>query len=152
MHDWQTDWWKALDDLAQQVDRACQDLSHHLDELADAWMDSATALSEDIEAAIAPHLNDLDDHLHQWLDPIVDLILELDDLPPETTSYYDDPFAPPQPATPQHHPACIGCHHYHGHIYSGTLLVCAMHPYGWDGDTCPDWEATPPPSAPPTHP
>jgi hypothetical protein len=38
------------------------------------------------------------------------------------------------------HPACQGCHHYHGYIYGGQLFVCAMHPYGWDDENCPDWE------------
>lgn len=38
------------------------------------------------------------------------------------------------------HPACQGCRHYHGHVYGGNLLVCAMHPYGWPDEHCPDWE------------
>ena len=38
------------------------------------------------------------------------------------------------------HPACIGCRHYHGRVYGNNLLVCAMHPYGWDENNCPDWE------------
>lgn len=49
--------------------------------------------------------------------------------------------------------ACVGCQHYHGRIYpvrwgeqgfeSYEQLVCAMHPSGWDGESCPDWEQTP---------
>jgi hypothetical protein len=39
------------------------------------------------------------------------------------------------------HPACIGCQYYHGRIYGGNLLVCGMHPHGWEGDRCPDWES-----------
>ena len=38
------------------------------------------------------------------------------------------------------HPACQGCQHYHGYVYGGNLFVCAMHPYGWDDENCPDWE------------
>jgi len=38
------------------------------------------------------------------------------------------------------HPACQGCRHYHGYVYGGELFVCAMHPYGWDDENCPDWE------------
>lgn len=41
----------------------------------------------------------------------------------------------------QLHPACVGCKNYHGRVYQGNLLVCAMHPYGWDDTQCPDWEA-----------
>ena len=39
-------------------------------------------------------------------------------------------------------PACRGCRNYHGYIYNGVQLVCTMHPAGWDGDRCPDWETT----------
>lgn len=41
---------------------------------------------------------------------------------------------PPMP------PACKGCCHYHGQTYGGNLLVCAMHPYGADGEQCSDWQ------------
>jgi hypothetical protein len=41
---------------------------------------------------------------------------------------------------PSEYPACIGCSNYHGRIYNGNLLICAMHPYGWDDENCPDWE------------
>ncbi len=43
-------------------------------------------------------------------------------------------------ANPLKHPACVGCSNYHGHSYGGNLLVCAMHPYGWKNENCPDWE------------
>jgi hypothetical protein len=39
---------------------------------------------------------------------------------------------------------CQGCVHYHGRAYgfkrSRTLLICGFHPYGWEGENCPDWE------------
>ncbi|HEY9818485.1 MAG TPA: hypothetical protein V6D20_22140 [Candidatus Obscuribacterales bacterium] len=40
---------------------------------------------------------------------------------------------------------CRGCAHYHGVAYgqardSRTLLICGFHPYGWQGQTCPDWQ------------
>lgn len=38
------------------------------------------------------------------------------------------------------YPACIGCSNYHGHVYNGNILVCGIHPHGWDDDNCPDWE------------
>jgi hypothetical protein len=37
---------------------------------------------------------------------------------------------------------CEGCCYYHGQTYGGNHLVCAMHPYGVENDTCPDWQAT----------
>lgn len=40
---------------------------------------------------------------------------------------------------------CQGCHNYHGIAYGyradrRTMLICAIHPYGWQGKgSCPDW-------------
>ncbi len=42
--------------------------------------------------------------------------------------------------TAKQYPACQGCQHYHGYRYGEHLLVCAMHPYGWEDEECPDWE------------
>ena len=35
---------------------------------------------------------------------------------------------------------CKRCRNLHGRHYSGTLLVCGMHPYG-NGEDCSDFEA-----------
>lgn len=42
---------------------------------------------------------------------------------------------------------CRGCDHYHGIAYgysktTRSMLVCAFHPYGWDGESCPDWQGS----------
>ncbi|GAB4355659.1 MAG: hypothetical protein Fur0042_24890 [Cyanophyceae cyanobacterium] len=42
---------------------------------------------------------------------------------------------------PNRYGACIGCRNYHGRIYGGQILVCGIHPHGWDGPDCPDWTA-----------
>jgi hypothetical protein len=39
---------------------------------------------------------------------------------------------------------CQGCVHYHGIAYGYTkanraVLICGFHPYGWQGEVCPDW-------------
>lgn len=44
------------------------------------------------------------------------------------------------PLLPQQPNVCQGCRHYHGRSYGGNLLVCAMHPFGADGEHCSDWE------------
>lgn len=36
---------------------------------------------------------------------------------------------------------CKGCTNYHGQTYGGNKLICGIHPYGWDGDECPDKES-----------
>ncbi|HAA26731.1 MAG TPA: hypothetical protein DCE56_02410 [Cyanobacteria bacterium UBA8553] len=52
--------------------------------------------------------------------------------------------------------ACVGCQYYHGRSYLAhwgegseadqvrQLLVCGIHPFGPDGDSCPDWDGEPP--------
>lgn len=35
---------------------------------------------------------------------------------------------------------CGGCRHWHGQVYNGVPLICAMHPYGPDAEACSDWE------------
>lgn len=35
---------------------------------------------------------------------------------------------------------CRSCQNYHGQIYGNNLLICAIHPHGWDGENCPDFE------------
>lgn len=46
----------------------------------------------------------------------------------------------PRSSVSQQPPVCRGCCHYHGRVYGGTMLVCAMHPYGVEDDRCSDWE------------
>lgn len=47
-------------------------------------------------------------------------------------------------APPSRPKACQGCVNYHGIAYgcsrdTRTMLICGFHPYGWDGNSCPDW-------------
>lgn len=35
--------------------------------------------------------------------------------------------------------ACQGCSNYHGEFYQDIQLICAIHPYGWNNDNCPDF-------------
>lgn len=50
-----------------------------------------------------------------------------------------------QETTPSRPKVCEGCVNYHGVVYGTTRhhrtpLVCAIHPYGWQGSPqCPDW-------------
>lgn len=37
--------------------------------------------------------------------------------------------------------ACVGCKNYHGETYNDVVLICAIHPSGYDkGSICPDWQ------------
>ncbi|MEH2355977.1 hypothetical protein [Nostoc sp.] len=41
---------------------------------------------------------------------------------------------------PIHFP-CSCCRYYHGSSYGGVTLNCAIHPEGYEGNQCPDWQA-----------
>lgn len=34
---------------------------------------------------------------------------------------------------------CVGCKNYHGRFYWGKQLICAIHPIGYNGESCPDY-------------
>jgi hypothetical protein len=36
---------------------------------------------------------------------------------------------------------CRGCRYFHGIPYNGVTLNCAIHPDGYEGNQCPDWQA-----------
>ena len=38
-------------------------------------------------------------------------------------------------------PDCRTCKDHHGQTYGSFELVCAVHPYGYTGDSCPDYQA-----------
>jgi hypothetical protein len=90
-------------------------------------------LIKDIQDATAEAEASLD----SYLEPVLDWLDEVEDIISDTSR----PFV--QTVTPalQDHPACVGCSHYHGEAYGGYVLVCGMHPYGVEENSCPDWES-----------
>ena len=53
---------------------------------------------------------------------------------------WDIPLSTYPTPDPAINPVCVGCLNYNGSVYGGNLLVCGMHPYGCNSDTCTDWE------------
>ena len=117
------------------------------------WLDTVTASVEDffeevsqaVETFAVELETDLAREIEQFLDDVFDPITDVSGSDNPIVSYHlsDDAdvlFSPKINPTSNVHPACIGCRHYHGRVYQSHLLVCAMHPYGWDDGSCPDWE------------
>ncbi len=77
-----------------------------------------------------------------WFDEILDSQNQVfnffNDL--ENTEEWPTYYEPRQEASATFQPACMGCGNYNGTTFGGNLLVCGFHPYGWDGENCPDWE------------
>jgi len=115
------DWEAFVQELEEFSNEFTQSVEQALEELEQA----ETTLTEEFELFWEELLDPLwDDEWVSESDFTSDLGMSSKVEPDETT-----------------HPACVGCRHYHGYVYGGNLLVCAMHPYGWYDENCPDWEA-----------
>lgn len=124
MEDWQKDFFEMVEAVAEIVD-----------EFFVGVTETVEAIAEQMQTAIA---TDLDQCLQQLFEPIAELYSDFEDIGTDADLYFT--YTGVEPSVDKH-PACIGCRHYHGQVYSGNLLVCAMHPYGWDDNNCPDWES-----------
>lgn len=142
MEDWPTEFFKMIDTAAQEVDRFFEEVSEEVAELFDAigrFSEEMAELSEDLSDEWQTNImTEIDQYFEELVDPLFDFYLGLDelpDIPPDQFVSYVQP-------TEEKHSACVGCKNYHGNVYGGNLLVCGMHPYGWDaGGDCPDWES-----------
>lgn len=121
MEDWSKNFFEIFDEMAADFEQFFQEVG----ELVEMVVDE---INETI-------LLEVDQYLEDIFDPIVEIYYEEE-------IFNDSDFLITYKEEPSlnKHPACMGCQHYHGHVYGGNLLVCGMHPYGWDGNTCPDWE------------
>ncbi|GAC1450903.1 MAG: hypothetical protein NVS2B14_20580 [Chamaesiphon sp.] len=114
MEDWSKDFLEILDTVVLIVD-----------EFFEGIAEAVEVVTEQMQNTV---VTELDQYLHELFEPIVEIYSELEDVGSEidpSITYIVQP-------TLEKNPACIGCIHYHGQIYGGNLLICAMHPYGWE--------------------
>ncbi|MDC0835259.1 hypothetical protein CKA32_003898 [Geitlerinema sp. FC II] len=149
MEDWTTEFWKAIDRACDEFEAWVDEANQEFEKQVDSWFATSEAISEDLYEAIAQvfPLDDmsreidraLDDWLRVWfeIDGDFELHWDFDNFDEDSDPFVSVTYFRP---TSTFHPACRGCQHYHGQMYGESLLVCGMHPYGWDGETCPDWE------------
>jgi hypothetical protein len=90
---------------------------------------------EQVQGSLAP---DLEQRINEFIDPILEACLGFEGAVEETVQ----PVMRTVEPILNDHPTCVGCRNYHGQSYNGQMLVCGMHPFGWDGEKCPDWEST----------
>lgn len=134
MEDWSKDFFTALETGANELERLFTDIGQEVVEVVDTFTKLSEEFAEQVRNTI---LVEVDRQLNELAGPIFELYFGLepgfdDELGP--VFYHVEPIAHPQPA-------CAGCRHYHGQVYGGHPFVCAMHPYGWEAESCPDWEA-----------
>ncbi len=121
MQDWSKDFFEAIDFVATELEQFFEEVEEVVEMVAD-----------EINIIL---VQDLDQFLEDLFEPFLDADQDFDyfgDLDPSM----GDKVKP----SLDKFPACIGCQNYHGYSHGGNLLICGMHPYGWDGESCPDWE------------
>lgn len=142
MEDWTKDFLDFVDTVTLEVEHFFEEVNETvITEVERFWEDVDEVvdwIAEEVEQSVTPEIEELFADLEVLFEQtIVVYYAEFDEL------LDDGDFAPfEQTVTPnaEQYAACIGCRNYHGRVYGGNLLVCGMHPYGWDGETCPDWE------------
>lgn len=129
MEKWQKDFIVVVETVADEVERFFQGMTEIADTLCE--------ISEEVTDQIQNTINvQIDQYLSELTEPILEIYWDLEDAAQDL----DQPFPYPVEPTPERHPACIGCQHYHGQVYGSNLLVCGMHPDGWEDENCPDWQ------------
>lgn len=149
MDDWQPDWFRAFEsianDITHEVGHLFEEISREISETTDTLVQLSEEVAEDvgstlaqIDQTIAPKLDQLDEQIGQWLDPVLQTLFGITatlDRAVEPVTHTVEPWL-------NQHPVCVGCRNYHGQSYNGNPLVCAMHPYGVEEgvETCADKE------------
>jgi hypothetical protein len=123
MEEWSKSIFEVVESVADMVDEFFVSVTEIVEVMTDEFQNTVGV--------------EIEQYLQDMFEPIAEIYAELEELVGDTDTTFGYPVEP----TAEKHPACIGCHHYHGQVYSGNLLVCAMHPYGWDTEDCPDWES-----------
>lgn len=129
MENWQKDFFELLETVADEV----EDFFLGVTEMVDALFELTEEITDQVQNTI---VIEIDQYLNDLAEPLLEVYWELEEIVGEV----DQPFPDIVEPTLEENPACIGCHHYHGMAYGGNLLVCGMHPYGWEDENCPDWE------------
>ena len=146
MDDWQEQLWKQVEKATEDIEQLFVDVEKATETIVEEVGDSIGSFFEQFGLNL---VEEVDDFIENVVDAIVTTSDEIDaafgwdfDRPFDdeyiNNDYSNVGFHPP---SAESNVACINCINYHGQSYNGILLVCAMHPHGWDDDSCPDWEA-----------
>jgi len=137
MDSWQQEWQAMLEGVAREVDQFFQDIAEEMVEAVEAFFDFSEDMAEQIEQAIAPGIEQTDEQVETWVEPLLQAVNVIEASYTQATQ----PFVHTLEPILNEHKVCIGCLHYHGQTYNEVMLVCAMHPYGMEEvAACPDKE------------
>ena len=123
------------------------DFSVFLEAIALSFEDFLVEINQTIEEVADTFQRELSQEIELfWQDfvvPLIDLEIDGENHLDFTNNFADDSdnwLNPKIEASSTTYPACVGCANYHGRLYNGTPLVCGFHPYGVEGNHCPDWQ------------
>jgi hypothetical protein len=116
----------AMSDFNKSLAQAFERLGHTVYKSCETIFQELEVVALEVEATI-----------EVCLEPVTDWLTEVDSILTHTSRPFVQVVAPAL----QDHPVCVGCSHYHGETYGDQLLVCAMHPYGAEGQSCEDWQS-----------
>ncbi|MFB2834618.1 hypothetical protein [Floridanema evergladense] len=141
MEDWQKNWFAMLETMVDEVekflDEVLGEVSQAVSEASDVFVEAFDAFTKNPEEFVNQLQGNINLEFEQFFTDIFEPgFLDFDEIHFESDWPITDWVEP----SADLHPACIGCRHFHGQMYGGNLLVCGMHPYGCEGETCPDWE------------
>ena len=144
-----TDIQKNIDTLYQNLDEDINKTVDFLNQEVEQWVEECEEYIDDMTI----ELNDLMVETENFVTELINIFWENEfteetDIHNESANnqiddwdnWFTDENYTIKP-NPEKHPACVGCSNYHGYSYGGHLLVCAMHPYGWENENCPDWQS-----------
>ncbi|MDX2240506.1 MAG: hypothetical protein NW224_07475 [Leptolyngbyaceae cyanobacterium bins.302] len=134
MDSWANEFLVMIQTIVDEIEQFVADVTKDVEAAVDGLIDASEELIEHMEATIAP---DLEQRLNDFLDPILEAYLGFE----VSVSEAVQPVVNTVEPLMNEHPACVGCRHYHGQSYNGVMLVCGMHPMGWEDEKCPDWES-----------
>jgi hypothetical protein len=148
MEDWQKHLWKIvatagqeIEELFREIDKAVAVATVELTEVLESTIeDLQDVFLEADDRDFDDEFPKIDSEEREDIRANLDLNFEsyfLEEDMDSDMEFYDIYYLE---ASAKHQPACVECRHYHGRVYSGNLLVCGMHPEGWQDSQCPDWE------------
>jgi hypothetical protein len=127
-----------LQELVEEVERFLNEVAQEVDEAVDALLEATEEIAEQWQSKLETEIEPkIDEFFAPFLDALLGIETAIGTAVEETTRPVVNTVEP----MINEHSACVGCRNYHGQVYGGDMLVCGMHPYGWDGEKCPDWES-----------
>ena len=139
MDDWQKQWWKQIEKTTAEVEQFWDGVEEATESFIDELGDNLGLFLEELHLDF---VDEVDKFVRDFIEIIADTSSDIDSAFGDNfQNFTDEDFTSVTYHTPSElkNPACINCANYHGQSYNGNLLVCAIHPSGWEDDNCPDW-------------